>query len=106
MEDVEFACLLGESEAIGMVKLQYVQARPARLIVTPVNSRAGAVIDGTIALQDIHVSLVGRRQVVRGKRRARYEFVRLFLCTHCRPLHVETWLCSFLADGYGRNHPR
>ena len=82
MEDVvEFACLLGESEAIGMVRLQYVQSM---LIVKSVDSSAGAaMIDGTVALQDIHVS-PGRRQVfLRGKPRARYELLRLICGTLC-----------------------
>lgn len=56
VEDAEFACSLGESEEIGVVRLQYLQAKPARLLVNPVNSHAGATIDGAIAMKDIHVS--------------------------------------------------
>ena len=85
MEDVEFACLLGESEAIGMVRLQYVQSKPATLIVKSVDSSAGAaMIDGTVALQDIHVSPGRRRQCFYAANRARdTSYYALFCGTPC-----------------------
>ena len=86
MEYVEFACFLGESEAIGMVRMQYVQAKPARLVVTPVNSPAGSDrINGSIALQDIHVSLGGGRfYAAKGARDTS-------LCVFIRSVARGTW---------------